>query len=812
MNSNTQDNIGGFMVQKTRKMKNQIQPNKSPNMPSVKNQVKNMNFVQKPLQKSQLPLQQEVAKSGVTTQKTFQKPNHVQTNNNNNNFQTRNATKTNVNNANNANANNANANPTPQRARGPSKRIPNEVKNEVELTLPLIFKTDIPDKLKLAMLDKLQELIIVKAPTGYGKTVLVNYLLALTNQLLAKEGENVTCVSLMPFRISVKEMHKYLLKLFPTLNFGYAMRGDSKVSPANNCRLMTVGYWLEQFLSKFRENGLPKERMIVMVDEAHDASWQTDLALRILLWAQAQGAPIKIIISSATLDITQTLKMFKGEPLILSEETKEANVDIVFLDEPVQFEHKGKLSDQILVKMLKTLESIYSKNNSGDCLCMLPGQDEIDKFIQLVEKHPMFKDFAICPLYSQLSSDEIQLAISPDSEGRIKIIVCTNIVENAITISGIDFVVDCGGRKANSVDENGVQQLVFMHASQSNLKQCLGRVGRLGKRGTAFLMMTKFEFDCRRPYAENEVHNNPLYLQIIKLVRDNLPVNEVLSHVSLHRIEKDTQFLIRHGALEHTEKGIVVTELGKIMSHLPLSIRASHFLAYVMKNVSSSFWYTACIISAWIDTTSSIFFRPGRKSREPLEDYEARLEQAKEIQSKFYEKDCVGTMLNVFYSSWTFPKEQKGGFHGWCKDNGIFDRTLKEMNNEINHTIDALGGLGFVVNTPNTVDCGIILGDLNSMISGLIAAMEKAFNDWIFNPSRYTEFTPENTYSCEKYAIDKSVDNATIHGGDRYKRIIALNLRRVNPRFIVLSKIIEIPIPEKNLMNFDYDPDGLVNF
>lgn len=679
-----------------------------------------------------------------------------------------------------------------------SQKNASAAKAEFKRVMPLIFGTDIPEKLKMGLLDDLLNLIIIQAPTGFGKTVMVNYTLALINKLKAEAGEKVTCVSLMPFRVSIKEMYVYLSKMFPDLDFGYAMRGDSNVSPTNNCRLMTVGFWLEQFFCKYREHGLPTEPMIMMVDEAHDATKQTDLALRVLEWLREKKVPVKIIISSATLDVTQTLKTVKDgkEPLVLSVADQKANVKVVFSEKYIEVMENGKITGDLLREMMRTLELIFNESDSGDVLVMLPGVDEIDKFRELIEKNQLFATSAIHILHSQLSREEIELAIRPDASGMRKIILSTNVAENAITIDGLMYVIDSGLRKVNKIDETGVSQLVLELAAQSNLMQARGRVGRQGVTGTAYLMMTKSDFERRRPYAENEVHLNPLYFQIMKLVHNGLPVKEVLSHVSPYRIDKDTEFLVKHGALTLHNRKIVVTELGQIMAHLPLSIRASHFVAIVVKTVPQQFWYTAIVSAAWMDSSSSIFFRPGRKSQEHPMTYNDRLAHVQELQSEFYESDCIKTMLNAWFSSWIVPKNYKGGFYGWCNDNGLFGRTLKDMNNDVNHIISALSGIGFNVDVPSVEECKGALQNLSGLIDALIPAMQMAFADWVFTSQGFRNAYTSPTSGFETHKINDKLGNSTISHGGSYQKVIALSLQRISTTrgtMVLMSKIVELP-------------------
>ena len=158
------------------------------------------------------------------------------------------------------------------------------------LQLPGIYSTEVPSRLYEAL--KTRPLTCLCYPTGTGKTVCALETLA---RIVADQaspptggaGPQVIAWALMPYRVSVKEMYHYVRKLFPHHRFGYAMRGEQRTAADDQVRLMTVGYGLETLLAKYRTEGFKKsESMLVLVDEAHDDKWQTDLALRFLLWLQ----------------------------------------------------------------------------------------------------------------------------------------------------------------------------------------------------------------------------------------------------------------------------------------------------------------------------------------------------------------------------------------------------------------------------------------------------------------------------------------------------------------------------------------------
>lgn len=662
------------------------------------------------------------------------------------------------------------------------------------IALPNIYDTHIPAEFEKCMLEA-NELTIVKAYTGCGKTVSILHKMAHINSLFYKERRGrITCVGLMPFRASIRNMHSFLSELFPELRFGYAMKGESKTSPQDNCRLNTVGYWLETFLTSYKKYGLPKDRMIVFVDEAHDASWQTDLALQVILWAQSKGSPIQVVVSSATLDVNETMAKFPKAKL-LSLEEREANVDKIFTHNYISPMHQGKLSQDFTKWVKSIIFDITEKSDGGDIIILLPGQDEIETMIKTFNKDKSFETFALRPLYSSLSKEEQLLAINLDNEGKRKIIFATNMIENAITIPNLMFTIDCGLRKVNTIDSNGISSLILVLASQSNMIQFAGRSGRLGVRGTAFLWMTNDQFQTRQAYSENEVHVNPLYLQIIKLASNNLPIKEVLAHVAPEKVDNDTEFLIRHGVLEKHEDGTIeVTPTGRLMSNLPLSIRSGHFLAHALQNMheddlNSTTLYILCVVAIWIDTSNSIFYRQANRNDD--EELARIIEDRLERQSDLYRKDCLTTMLNIWFSSWTETVNYSGGFKAWCLDNGLFEKALREMQIEINHLVSSLSNIGYTVTVPDVKTCEQILGYYDIFAKELIPSLKVAFFDWTFKVGNFNSLYYNDVLNCSS-RIDKSVANLSTMCNRFPDQVIPMSIKKIANGSFFISKIVDI--------------------
>ena len=615
-----------------------------------------------------------------------------------------------------------------------------------KVNLPAIYGTQIPNELE-KLLTNGEKLIVVTAPTGYGKTVMCNAIMA--------KFKLHNCISLMPYRVSVHEMYKYLTKTF-NHRFGYAMRGDTLLHNDDDVVLMTVGYWLSRDL--FVNSG--DKPTILMIDEAHDPSWQTDLALRIAMWRLKQGHKLQIIVSSATLDIASTIPQDLSVKF-LSAGQAVANVEVNYLHKSILSIENNAMSPKLMQWIYTTISNITDNTDTGDILVIMPGKEEIEKLVTLCEADTNLNDYSIHTLYSGLTHDEIQDAITPIVNKR-KIVIATNTVENAITIVGMTYVIDSCLRKVSHIDTEGVTSLQLTLASQSNIKQACGRVGRMGITGYAYVMITEDEYNELSVYSENEVCRNPLYSQIIRLVLSNLPIDEVLYPLPIQRIARDVKYLIAEDILT---EDLQITDLGKIVSKLPLSIRAGKFVA---ANVDTNHLYDAIILACWIDN-NSIFYRPRRKVRESKEDYQQRLDIIDEKQLPLHRGDCADTFLYVWYTSYTVKN-----FKLWCREHELYDKSLYDIQSSVNAVINALEELSIKVTirkeySPDTIEI-------------LIPTLSLCYSDrlLVLKGGKYQRPGTSITHVLRKNAIYK---------GDR---LLALHMHRINPKLIAGSHTVKL--------------------
>lgn len=109
-------------------------------------------------------------------------------------------------------------------------------------------------------------------------------------------------------------------------------------------------------------------------------------------------------------------------------------VEIIYAKETPQLHEIVQVTAATILKAYREQE--------GDMLVFLPGQGEIIKCAELLEKSSL--DAKVYPLYGNLSQEAQKQAIAPSLDGERKIVLATPIAETSITIEGVKIVIDAG--------------------------------------------------------------------------------------------------------------------------------------------------------------------------------------------------------------------------------------------------------------------------------------------------------------------------------------------------------------------------------
>ncbi|MGP1955043.1 MAG: helicase-related protein, partial [Arsenophonus sp. NC-QC1-MAG3] len=170
----------------------------------------------------------------------------------------------------------------------------------------------------------------------------------------------------------------------------------------------------------------------IIIDEAHERSLNIDFILGYLRQLLPKRPDLKIIITSATIDLERFSKHFNHAPIIeISGRTYPVEVKY----RPI-IANKNDTHRDLLDGIIDAINEL-SQQAIGDILVFMSGEREIQDTTEVLNKLNL-KDTKILPLFARLSNSEQNLIFQPHA-GR-KIVLTTNIAETSLTVPGIKYV------------------------------------------------------------------------------------------------------------------------------------------------------------------------------------------------------------------------------------------------------------------------------------------------------------------------------------------------------------------------------------
>ena len=257
---------------------------------------------------------------------------------------------------------------------------------------------------------------------------------------------------------------------------------------------------------------------------------------------------------------------------MLSVQGRQYSVDILYLHAPVR---------DYIQACVQTVLDINKREDWGDVLVFLPGGEEIDAALGLLNEEYSGETMYFLPLYSALAP-HVQLAVfEPTPANKRKVVLATNIAEASITIDGIRFVVDSGFAKLNYFDvRTGVEALVTCPVTKAAATQRAGRAGRT-QEGKCFRLMTEDVFNDSSIVADHapaEMQRTDITAAVLQLKA--LGVDDVLHFDFLSPPPADSliyalELLYSLGALDDK---CCLTAMGAAMAEMPVEPRIANVL------------------------------------------------------------------------------------------------------------------------------------------------------------------------------------------------------------------------------------------
>ena len=279
---------------------------------------------------------------------------------------------------------------------------------------------------------------------------------------------------------------------------GYSVRFDDQTSPKTRIKYMTDGILLRECLA---DPKLSKYK-IIMLDEAHERSINTDILFGLVKIACSQRSELRVIVTSATLDVDKFSKYFKSCPIVRIP-GRVFPVDIYHSKIRQVMTASGPSNSDYVSAAVEAVLNIHRQDEEGHILVFLTGQEEVEKACSLIrdalkeniEEHQNIetivgRELVPLPLYAALPTEAQKLVfrqLEPKQSSNAttivkyprKCIIATNIAETSITVPHVRFVVDSGYTKQKTFDPlRSMESLVVVPISQVSSDQRAGRAGR----------------------------------------------------------------------------------------------------------------------------------------------------------------------------------------------------------------------------------------------------------------------------------------------------------------------------------------------
>lgn len=465
-----------------------------------------------------------------------------------------------------------------------SQQILAQRKTELKLQYPETLPVSQKREQILEALSK-NQVVIIAGETGSGKTTQLPKLC-----LELGLGQAGTIAHTQPRRLAARSVASRIaqeLEVEMGQEVGCQVRFSDQTTERTRVKLMTDGILLAQtqhdkFLSEYD---------CIIIDEAHERSLNIDFLLGFLKQLLPKRPDLKVVITSATIDLTRFSEHFSNAPVI---EVSGRTFPVEDRFRPLVRESEDDTDLTIQEGILHGLQELAQqdriKQQAGDVLVFLPGEREIRECAEFLRKmmaHDKdLRNSQILPLYARLGVSD-QGKIFSESVGR-RIILATNVAETSLTVPGIRYVIDSGVARISRYSyRSKVQRLPVEAISQASANQRRGRCGRVAD-GICIRLYSEEDFLSRPEFTEPEIQRTNLaavILQMISLKLGNISEFPFVDAPDPRFIKDGFNLLQELEAVSSSNKEgqFELTQLGRQMSRLPVEPRISRMLLQAKK-------------------------------------------------------------------------------------------------------------------------------------------------------------------------------------------------------------------------------------
>ena len=470
------------------------------------------------------------------------------------------------------------------------RRSHEEFERRRELVPSVTYPPELPVTAALAELRGAilaNQVVIVAGETGSGKsTQLPKLCLELGRGVAGRIGHT------QPRRIAARSIARRVAEELGAkvggivgckVRFGDESGRDSLV------KVLTDGMLLAETRSDSRLDAYDT----IIVDEAHERSLNIDFLLGYLRRLLPRRPDLKLILTSATIDVERLSAHFGGAPVV-EVPGRAYPIDIRYRPpEGRDLDEEDPRMLDAVARAVDEIDAAFVERGGGgarpdmrpdmrpDILVFLSGEREIRETAEHLRGHVLAREpgaprTEVLPLFARQPLEEQERIFSPGPLRRI--VLSTNVAETSLTVPRIHAVIDPGfARILRYSARSRVARLPVEEISQASARQRAGRAGRLGP-GIAVRLYSEENFSRRAEFTQPEILRTNLASVILQMEALQLGKAEDFPFVdppSARLLADGRATLVELGA--STAEGRL-TKTGRAMSLLPLDPRLSRMV------------------------------------------------------------------------------------------------------------------------------------------------------------------------------------------------------------------------------------------
>lgn len=355
---------------------------------------------------------------------------------------------------------------------------------------------------------------------------------------------------------------------------GFQVRFTDRTVDATFLKVMTDGI----LLNEIQQDPLLRRYEVLIIDEAHERSLNIDFILGYLKQLLPRRPDLRLIITSATIDLEKIAGHFSGAPIVrVSGRTFPVEIRYQPLtpDRDAVDGEEPQLS-AIVAAVSGIIRSVRSTAApDGDILIFFSSEKEIRE-TALRLRRESYPNTEILPLYARLKAAEQERVFQPHVGRRI--ILSTNIAETSLTVPGIRYVIDTGKVRISRYSiQSKIQRLPIEPVSRASADQRAGRCGRVAD-GICIRLFDEADYLSRPAFTEPEILRTNLASVILQMLNLGLGKIEDFPFIdppSARAINDGFKLLYELNAIDEHRQ---LTPLGRQMAKLPVEPRFARII------------------------------------------------------------------------------------------------------------------------------------------------------------------------------------------------------------------------------------------